>query len=241
MATTLLDIITEALGDINALAIGEVPDAAQAARGLSKMNGLLDQWKAEELNAYSIARATATLTASQTSFTVGASGNINISRPVYIERVAFVDNAVSPVVEYSMGPLLTEQEWERIAVKGLTASLPSRAYYESTFPTGTLYPWPIPTRSNLLWAVYYAVPVGEFTAVADPVALPPGYKRMLVSNLAMELLPPYGRDAHPVLAHAATESKLTVKRANIKPRELSFDPGAVIPGADYINWRTGVY
>lgn len=237
---TLLDLITESYGDAGILAVGDVPNAAQSARGLAKMNGLLDQWKAEDLLAYTVLRATATLTASQSSFTVGTGGNVAIARPAYLDHVNFIDNAVSPTIEYNLGPLLTEQEWEKIAVKALTATLPGRAYYEPTYPTGTLYPWPIPTRSNLLWAVYYHAPVAEFAAVSDSVALPPGYKRMLVSNLAIELLPAYSREAHPVLLQQAHESKAMVKRSNIKATELSFDPGAVIPGADFIDWRRGL-
>lgn len=235
----LVDLITRAYGRIGVLGDGEPLSASQAQLGLDDINALLDQWKAEDLLVYAIRRTTATLTASQASFTVGTGGNINISRPTTIDHVNYVDNSVSPAVEYSLGELLTEQEWEGIAVKGQTATRPSRAYYEPTYPTGTLYPWPIPTTSSLLWAIYYHAVVDEFEAISDDVDLPPAYRRMLVTNLAMELIPAHDRDAHPVLVQQARESKGVVKRKNQTPRELSFEAAALVQNVGWFDVTRG--
>lgn len=234
---TLLDLITEAFVDAGVKAPGEVPNATQADIGLRKMNGLLDQWKAERLNCYTVGRATATLTASQTSFTVGPSGNIAITpRPVYIDHVTYVDNSVTPAVEISLGELLNDDQYAAIVQKSLTSTRPSRAYYRPDFPTGTLIPWPISTGSSLLWAVYYAVPIDEYTAVTTTVSLPPGFKRMMVSNLALELLPAYSREAHPILMKAADQSKGVVKRSNERARLLQFPAESLIGSGSGAPW-----
>jgi hypothetical protein len=238
MATTLLDVITDALSEIGVLASGEVPNAGQSALGLRKMNDLVDLYKAEDLLVYTITRTTATLTASQTSFTVGTGANIAIPRPMYIDSVGYVNQAVTPNIEIPL-TMLRDEEYAAIAVKNLTAAVPTRAYYNPTFPNGTLYPLPIPTTGNLLWAVYYHAVVPEFVAVSDAVALPPGYRRMLITNLAVALAPSFPRQIDPFLARAAAMSKEIVKRSNRKPHELSFDRGAILQGGDWFDIRKG--
>jgi hypothetical protein len=158
---------------------------------------------------------------------------------VYIEDVNYVDNSVSPALEIDLGMLLTEQEYQAIPVKSLTGSRPAAAYWNPTFPLGTLIPWPIPTDANLLWAIYYAEAVEEFATINDLVALPPGYRRMLTTNLAVELLDDYSRQAPPLLVRAAADSKAVVKRSNERLRLLQFSPEA-LPGASWgFSIRTG--
>ena len=188
-----------------------------------------------------VTRATATLTANQTSFTVGTGGNINIPRPglQQIDRIAFVDTATTPDLEFSLGKPITEAEWENIPMKALTSTYPQKAYYSPTYAasTGTLYPWPIPTSSTLLWAIYYYAPVAEFAAVTDAVTVPDGYERLLVTNLALELAPSNNRQPAASLVMAARDSLAVAKKANARAVELCFDSGLTRGG--YYNIYTG--
>lgn len=240
MATTVRDIATRALRGIGVLAAGQVATNAQAQGALDRLNDWLDEAKADNLLAYTVTRTTATLTASQASFTVGAGGNIAIARPVFIEDVNYVDNSVSPALEIDLGPLLNEQQYQAIPQKALTGTRPAAVYYNPTFPLGTLIPWPIPTDANLLWAIYYAAVVDEYASINDAVALPPGYRRMLVANLAMELLGDYQRDAPAGLPQRAALSKATVMRLNDRPQVMKFPPEALL-GRAMGGWdiRTG--
>jgi len=222
---TLSDVITDALLDLGVLAEGETPNAAQASAGLRATNNLVDQWKSENLLIYTITRATATLTPSATSFTVGTGGAVNIPRPnlQQVERVTYLDNSLATPLEISLGPLMTEAEYEAIPLKSLTAPRPIRAYYNPTYPLGTLIPWPISTGASLLWVVYYQAAVPEFAAISDSVALPPGYKRMLVKNLALEMAPSFQRQVDPLLLQQAATAKGMVMRSNGRPTELYSD------------------
>ena len=216
------DLCKAALQEIGVLAAGETMDAAMQTDTLARLNRWLDSLAASNLFIYTVTRTTATLTANQASFTVGSSGNINITRPVFIEKVNFIDTAFDPDQEYEMPELLTEEQYAAIPVKALTSVYPECAYYNPTFPTGTLIPWPIPTSATLLWAIYHWAAVSEFALPSTAVSLPPGYSEAITQNLAVLLCPSYEKSPHPVLLKSAAEGLAMVKRANHRRRTLRF-------------------
>ena len=231
---TAQEIVEAALREIGVLGISETLSAQEAIDGLARLNRFISRLATENKTIYTVTRTTATLTASQASFTVGAGGNINIARPVYISKVNFIDTSQDPDYEFPLGELLTERQYQDIPMKALTAVYPSCAYYNPTYPTGTLIPWPIPTSATLQWAVYAWTAVVEFAALATAVSLPPGYEEMLVQNLALNLCPSYERQPHPVLVKNAAESMAAIKRANARRMLLRF--GADLLG-DQREWN----
>lgn len=228
MATTVRDVATRALRLLGVLAAGEVPDAGQATIALETLNDWLDQGKADRPRIYTVARDTATLTASQASFTVGSGGNVNIARPVFLDRVAYVDNSVSPALEIPLGRLLTDDEYAAIPNKALTATRPQAAYYRPDFPLGVLIPWPISTGASLLWAVYHPVAVDEFADINTVVTLPPGYRLMLITKLAIMMAPIFSRQVSRELARMAYDAEAIVARANERERSTMFPAESLI-------------
>lgn len=231
MAITVRDIGTEALGEIEVVGESNDPTSGQLALCLRKLNDLLDQWRAESLAIPIVTRYTVAIVANQTSYTVGTTGNIAIPRPglAQLVKVAIVDTAPAPDLEISLGELLTEKEYQEIAQKAQTDVNPQRVYYSPTYPTGTLIPWPIPTSTTLLWAVYYRAAIQEFASINVDVDLPAGYRRMLVKNLALELCPSFGiKQPSPLLVDQARDSKAAVKRSNYRDSALVFPPD--VPG-----------
>jgi hypothetical protein len=90
---TGLSLVTTALQEIGVLAEGGTASAAGATDALSALNRMLDQMAADRLSIPHLTRTEATITASQASYTVGSGGNINIARPVHIEKVNFQDTS----------------------------------------------------------------------------------------------------------------------------------------------------
>lgn len=173
-------------------------------------------------------RTTATLTASQASFTVGSGGNIAIVRPVYFDEVKFLDTSTDPDTEYPLVQL-TDDAYAAIPQKAATASLPSHYYYNPTFATarGTLIPWPIPTSSTLQWVLYTQQAVARFVALTDSFSLPPAWERMLRTNLAVECIGPFKvpitSDVQLMIA-AAEKSMRVVRVSNYRMRDMATDP-----------------
>lgn len=224
--TTAGDLCSSALKKLGVLAAGETMTAEDGADALSALNALLDQWGADNLQIYTVTRTTFTITASTQNYAVGTGAVVNVVRPVFIEHIRFQDTSVSPTMEYPLATL-TEDQWAGIAQKTITSPFPNAYYYNPTYPTGTISFWPVPTSATLQGVLYAPTAVSEFAALTTTVSLPPGYRYMLITNLALQLAPDYDRQPSPALVEAARDSMATVKRANVRTMLMSMPPGAL--------------
>lgn len=222
---TARDITTESLGDLGVLAPGESPTADDENNGLAKLNMLLDQWAAERLTIFTVTATDFTVVSGTRDYTVGAGGDVNVARPVFVDAVHVRDTAFTPSLEYPPLQRLSPENWSKVAIKDLTATLPQSFYYNPTFPLGALTLYPTPTMTTLTGVVYAPQAVAEFTSLSTLIYLPPGYRRMLVKNLAVELGPSYQRNVPPELILAASEAKTVVRVVNAPSMEMAFDAG----------------
>ena len=229
MAYTVRNLAEDALREIGVLAANETASGADAAAGLRAVNDLVDQWAAEKLQIYAVVRTTWTITASTQTYTVGSGGDVDIARPMYIDDIKFQDTSVSPTQEYDLSTL-TEQGWRDVQIKTLTSPFPTAWYYDSAYPLGTISFWPIPTGTTLQGVIYAPTAVAEFAALSTTIALPPGYRRMLIKNTAINLAPSYHAEVSPALAQAAMESVTAVKRSNKRLVDMRIEAGALGQG-----------
>lgn len=230
------DYIRAALQDLGVLDAVEPGDADDLEKGRRELNGLIGQWSAENLNIYSEARTVWTLVPFQASYTVGAGGNVNIARPQFVRQVNFQDTSQVPTLEYQLGKLLTDEAYSRIEIKNQTSPFPSVAYYNPTFPFGTLFFWQIPTKPTLQGVMYSKTAITTIAAITDIVSLPPVYERFIVKNLAVELAPGFQRTAAPELVQQAISAMTVLKRSNVRMADIGFDSDALIessPGGSY--------
>lgn len=231
MSTTVRNLIADTLVDIGVLAVGETPPANEEAFAFRKFNRMIDTLKTERLAIFTITRTTKALTASDGEYTVGDGGDINIDRPVYIDHVNLLDTTPDPDAET---PLLemTDEEYQVLTNKAQEADRPSHWYYNPTHGAnarGTLTLWPAPTGSYSI-AIYVPTAVDEFTALTDVISLPPGYREMLSSNLALQLYPSYRIPPDPLIVDQADKSKMKIKRANRRRAYQKFDAATGVYG-----------
>jgi len=220
---TARDVVTDALRELGVLAAGEVASADDELSGLSALNRLIDQWAAERLTIYTITRTTYALVSGTQNYTVGSGGNFNVARPVFVDHVRLLDTAVSPTLESGLVPF-TDDAWALVTQKALTSTEPTNYYYNPTFPLGTLTLWPVPTGTTLTGVLYAPQQVAELANLNTAISLPPGYRRMLVKNLALEMSPSYERPSSVDLRVQAAESKMVVKQANVRLMDMTLDP-----------------
>lgn len=219
---TALDIVSDALRELGVLAAGEVATAEEAASGLAALNRLVDQWAAERLAIYEQERTTFTVAAYAAYYLVGTGQTVNVARPMYLDHVNYYDSSVSPTTEIAL-ERMTLDGWAANPQKALTANAPTNWYYEPDYPYGRLIFWPIPTTSTLYGVVYHPKAVSEYASLGTAVALPPGYRRMMVKNLALEMAPSYSRRLPPELVMQADDAVRVVKRSNHQVRDLGFE------------------
>lgn len=218
---TVRDLINGSLRLINVLAEGETASANQHSDALSVLNQMIESWSLENLIIYSTTREEFTLTVSDGSYTIGSSGDFNTTRPVEIERAMIEDQSNTPTMEYPL-ELITPRQWAEITTKDLSSSIPTKLYYDPTYPLGTLNLWPVPSVANKL-VLYSKKALTEFTSINNTISLPPGYMKALRFNLAVELAPEYGKEASQTVVSIAVDSKGNIKRKNIKPIYLKTD------------------
>lgn len=221
------DLINASLREIGVLAGGETPPADDSTDARTALNRLINQWSAEGLKLFTVTRTTWTITANDGQYTVGASADVNVSRPAIINRVGFIDTSTSPDTEYPLRKL-TEDSWANVSLKAQTSTFPEVFYYNPTYPPGTLDLWPVPTSTTLSGVLYAPAVLTEFSGLTTSVSLPNGYERMIVKNLALDLCPSYGKQPSPLLLQQARDATATVQRMNYRLSDLSLDPAALV-------------
>lgn len=220
-------LATQSMGRLGVLASGENMTAADANVCLEAINQLLDEWQATPLMLYAEQRTTWNLTPSQASYTVGDSAEVDVPRPVYVDAVSYVQTNLSPPLEIQMNPY-TDASWAAQSQKTLTSNLPLNYYYNLTYPLATLYLWPIPTQASLQGVLYARTQVAQLASLDTDVALPNGWQRMIVTNLAVEIAPAFFREPSATLVDQAKKSLAAVKRSNIRNVDLVTPAGALI-------------
>lgn len=217
MAVTGLQIITRALKALAVLESSEVPGPNEAQDALTSLNDLLETWGLTLQGVPAVSRLVLPLVASQSIYTIGPSGDVDTVRPDHIEAVSLVqDRTATTVSELPLEPPLTVAEWQHVPLKAVTSDYPTRVFYNRNVNASgqsTLSVYPIPTGSLADLILYAAVPLSAFD-LSSSVALPSGWARALVANLALELAPSYGAAIHSALRDTAEESKTALFRAN---------------------------
>ncbi len=226
---TVRSLATASLVEIGVLAAGETMVTADATTALDALNALVDQFKAERLQIHTTTRTVWSIVASTQDYTLGTGGTINVARPVYIAHVALQDTTDSPVSEAPLNEM-TDAAWQAVSQKTVTSPEPTDYYYNPTYPLGTLSLYPTPTGTTLQGVLYAPAAIAEFATLDTSVALPPGYRRMLIKNLALELCAPYDRQPTALLVRQALEATQVVKRSNVRPVDMVFSPDALIGG-----------
>jgi len=237
--TAVLQIITDAMMDIGALALEETPTDAEAAACLRALNNLLETWNTEELMIYNVTPHVFSYVANQQSYTIGTGGDFNVPRPVKIEGAFNRGNASTPS-EFDIPIYVTENpdEYSSIISKRIATVLPLVVYDNGDYPLKTLYFWPIPTDTTYAPVLWYWTPVSSFATTSDTVSLPPGYQRALQKNLALEICPAFAAAPSQLLGAQAMESKAQIKRINYTVDVLDMPSG--IPGTER-RWGLGQF
>jgi len=215
--------VQHALEEIGVLGEGETVSDDDAETSLRKGNLLIDELFLDRQWLHMVSRVTKTLTASVASYTIGAGGSINTVRPTWIDSAYLVmDTGASEPTETPIA-VLTDQQWQGIAQKGLESGLSQAIYYDHgwTAGLGLIYPWPIPNVGTTQLVLNLpSVAVTEFADLTTDYTFPVGYKAALVANLAIRLSTPYGATPSGELQQRAVMTLAKVKRGNNRLLEL---------------------
>lgn len=229
--TTALDIIRLSLEASGRLGVGQTPLAEDSTRGLRLLNMMLSSWRVRRWMVFHLVDTAFQCTGAE-SYSVGLGGDFNILRPDRLET-AFarqLTNASPNQIDYPLQELKSREDYSQIALKQL-ASFPSYFFYDSGFPLGAVYPWPLPSNQFELHIVTKSA-LQQFANLNDNVVLPPEYEEALWSNLTLRMCPIYQIEATPETIAVAKASLAAVVGANTQIPRLSM-PSSLSGGWNY--------
>jgi hypothetical protein len=216
MATTAHDLIRGAMRLIGAVDPGEELTASEASDGLELLNEMLESWSQDSLAVYQILQENFATVASTASYTIGSGATWNTTRPLRIES-AFLR---SSSIDYPLR-VITREEYDRIQAK-TTSYMPEYLYYQPSVANGIVYLYGVP---DAVYTVFLnsLKQLQSFSALTTAIVLPPGYKRAIRYNLALECAPEYNRTVPERVLEIAAKSLAAIKRLNSRTPKLRLD------------------
>ena len=194
---TPVNLIRLILRDAGVNGVGQTPTAEDNDDVFDTLNMMLATWSANRGLVYHLVDVFCITTGAQ-SYTVGPTGNIICPRPNRIEAAFFRSTAnPSNLVDYPMFPLEAREDYNRIPVKTV-GTWPSLYFYDSAYPTGVFYPFPVPTAGIGELHLSLKAPLGAFPDLTTEINLPPEYEAAIRWNGAVWVRPMYQIPADPV-------------------------------------------
>lgn len=229
------DLIALIFRDSGVLGVGQTLQAQDTTDARLRINMMLNQWKRRRWLVYNLVDHAITMDGSL-FYTIGAGGDINAPRPDAIES-AFVrqmTQAQPNRPDFPLRLIQSYEEYSRIALKNLQAGPAWVLFYDSGWPLGKLYPYPLMDDQYEL----HVQVKNELTSLTDLTAevnLPPEYElaiyavQMQMTRSAYRLPPDQNIDK---LARTALD---TLRSTNFQIPTLNM-PAAVQGRGFYNIW-----
>jgi hypothetical protein len=242
LAVTPRTIVYDALRSLGVIRSGQTPGTDTTSDAYNLLNQMIDSWQAEGLTLFADQRSEFPLTIGQASYTLGASGNFNTTRPdMSIKMAGVVISANGTPTETPLA-ILSTSEYAAIQSKS-APGIPTTLYDDGALTQRNLTVWPVPAQACSI-ALYLPVGLLAFTSLDASYAMPAGYALALWSNLAVIVAPMM--EAHQkidgkkfaLVQQQAIESKARIKAANIEVGVLGID-AALRGRSTGFDWRRG--
>lgn len=208
------------------LGVGQSALAEDYADVFSALNAMLAQWNRKRWLIWHLVDVSLVSTGAQ-SYSVGIGGDFNVARPDRLEAAFFrqIVSSQPNQVDYPLEVLQSREDYNDIALKTLT-SWPQYIFYDSAYPLGYVYPWPIPQASAYELHLTLKETLTQFTSYTQSLNLPGEYTEALWTNLAVRISAIYPGVALPPQTVALAKTSLEVIRgANTQIPQLAMPQG----------------
>lgn len=241
--STARDLIADAFTILNVYAAGQAVDARDEQTAYRFLQRMLGQWALQPGTVPALTRETWPLASGRggptTMYTYGPGGDFNTTRApnqmaftgamLKLGSTAFPNEVLVPLA------IITDDQWQALAIPDLPNSQPTCVYYNPTFTSnlGQIGLWPVPNTNANSLILFRKTQLAQFATVTEDRVFPEGYEEAIVYNLAYRLCVPYGRQMPPEAKDIQEMSLTLVKRSNFKLSDLK-------QGAEFVkNWASG--
>lgn len=212
--TTPSDILTLALKDAGIVGVGQTPLSEDINDAFTRCNWMLSLWQRKRWLIWHLVDV-AKISTGQQSYTVTTGGDFNVPRPDRLESGFFrLLNTVPPnQVDYPMRIIEAREDYNRISLKQL-GTFPDHVFYDAAYPTGVLYPWPVPQASLYEIHITLKEQLSQFTSLTQIINLPPEYMAAIHHNMVVRLISAYKLKPDPAQVALAVEALSVIRGAN---------------------------
>lgn len=226
--TTVTDFLNLALIDSGVLGQGQVAQAEDIQNAFVRVNYMIAQWNRKRWLLYNLTDVSVTTTGAVT-YTIGPGMNFNTPRPDRLENGCFLRQIASSGVQqidYPLQLLSSREDYNRIRLKTM-GTWPSIIFYDSNWPTGTVYAWPVPAANQYELHVLVKHQLTAFATLVETINLPPEYEAALSYNLQVRLRVAYRMPADPSMIALAKDSLNVIRNANIQVPTMKMPPSVI--------------
>jgi hypothetical protein len=226
------DLVALALKDCGAFGVGQTVLTQDNADALFRLNMMISQWAKRRWLVYHLVESSAAASGAA-SYTVGPAQTLaTVARvdrldAVYVRKVADATDTSCKLIK-------SREEFDRIVAKGQAANPAQYAFFDSGYPTGVLYLWPLPSNAYTI-KINTKVVLSEFGALTDTVALPAEYNDAIYWNLMQVLRAAYRLAPDAFIDKKAEETLTVIQGANLQDTALRMPKGMGETVADFVN------
>jgi hypothetical protein len=227
--TTPQDLLTLALTDAGIVAQGQTPSSWDMDNGFARLNMMIGEWSQKRWTLYHNVDVSVLSTGQTTPYTVGPSGQINVTeRPDKLEAAYFrqiIPTAAPNQFDTPLDILHSYEDWAQVSMKQLT-SFSNAIFYDSDWPLGKAYPWPVMLANIYELHLILKMVLSNFTALNQTVSLPRPYFSVIHLNMAQRLRAAYNLPPQPRIDALVKNSMAALRGGNTQisrlymPREL---------------------
>jgi len=142
--TTWAEMIDLVFRDSGVLGVGQSLQAQDVSDAKRRFNMMLSQWKRRRWLVPNLVDHAIEMDGSL-FYTIGDGGDIDTARPNSIES-AFMRQAVQSQpaqIDYPLRLITSYEEYSQLTLKNMQAGPSWFLFYDSGYPLGKLYPWPL--------------------------------------------------------------------------------------------------
>lgn len=231
MTPTGLDLANLCLFDAGVVGTGQTASAQDSALFLTRLNFMLDEWSNERWLVYHNVDTSKVSTGAQ-SYTVGPGGDYNLAeRPDRLEAAFFRQLVQSQPnqIDYPLRLLMSRGDYNAIALKQLV-SFPQDIFYDSAYPLGVIYPWPVPQANIYEVHINTKAVLSEVANLATAITLPKVYFNALHWNMVDRIRAAYTLPEVPWITKKAKAALNSMRKANTQIGQLNMPEGLSRPG-----------
>lgn len=235
------DLIAQALKRCGVIGVGQTASAEDANDAFDTLNGMIAQWNRKRWLIWSLLDVACTSTGA-TSYTIGTGQSFDTPRPDRLEAayVRLLPVQGNQPFDTWLQIISSHEDYATITLKNLS-TWPTTIFYDSAFPVGKIYPWPVPPSGQYEVHLIIKNQIEPFTSLTEVIntLVPPEYMEALSWNLAARLRPSYQLPPDPQVIDLAKIALNTIRQANTQISTLAMPYGIPVNRQRGYGWFLG--